>query len=113
MGGFREMGRLCSRFNPRQIPWLPVWHTERDGWQLTALFSNTLLAHQRGMTRSWVVLYYHRDGEHGQCTVVTEWHGTLSGRRVVRGREAECSRHYGSAVAVDRDAFCVDQIETG
>jgi len=27
--------------------------------------------------------------------VVTETHGPLAGRRVVRGREAECRTHYG------------------
>ena len=30
----------------------------------------------------------------GQCTVVSETHGPLAGRRVVRGREAECRAHY-------------------
>jgi len=83
------------RFNPSGESWLPVLHTVRDGWHFTALFSNTAQAHQLGRTRDWVVLYFY-DDEHaeGQHTVVTETHGPLAGRRVVRGREAECRAHY-------------------
>jgi hypothetical protein len=82
------------RFNPERQAWLPVLHTERDGWTLSALFSNTARAHELGRTRDWVILYYEHDGDEGQCTVVTETHGPLEGRRVVRGRESECARHY-------------------
>jgi len=83
------------RFNPSGESWLPVLHTVRDDWHFTALFSNTAQAHQLGRTRDWVVLYFY-DDEHaeGQHTVVTETHGPLAGRRVVRGREAECRAHY-------------------
>jgi DNA polymerase (family X) len=83
------------RFNPTGAAWLPVLHTERDGWHFTALFSNTAQAHERGRTSDWVVLYFY-DDEHaeGQHTVVTETHGPLAGRRVVRGREAECRAFY-------------------
>jgi hypothetical protein len=80
------------RFNPRHEAWLPIWHTELAGWHVTALFSNTPLAHQLGTTRDWVILYYERDGISGQCTIVTERRGPLTGRRVVRGREIECRR---------------------
>ena len=74
------------RFNPSGAAWLPVLHTERDGWHFTALFSNTALAHQLHRTHDWVVLYFY-DDQHveGQHTVVTETHGPLSGKRVVRG----------------------------
>lgn len=85
------------RFNPRHEAWLPIWHTELDGWHVTALFSNTPLAHQLGTTRDWVILYYERDGISGQCTVVTERRGPLAGRRVVRGREVECQRLFESS----------------
>jgi len=83
------------RFNPSGEAWLPVLHTTRDGWHFTALFSNTAQAHQLGRTRDWVVLYFY-DDEHveGQHTVVNETHGPLAGRRVVRGREAQCRAHY-------------------
>jgi hypothetical protein len=83
------------RFNPSGEAWLPVLHASRDGWQFTALYSNTAQAHQLGRTHDWVVLYFY-DDEHaeGQVTIVTETHGVLSGRRVVRGREAECRAHY-------------------
>jgi hypothetical protein len=83
------------RFNPRGEAWLPVDHTERDGWEFTALFSNTARAHELGRTHDWVVIAYSRDGDEGQCTVVTETQGPLQGRRVVRGREAECRTHLG------------------
>ncbi len=94
-----DSGRLPTiaprRFNASGEAWLPVLHTEREGWHFTALYSNTALAHQLNRTRDWVVLYCY-DDEHaeGQHTVVTETHGPLSGRRVVRGREAECRAHY-------------------
>lgn len=84
------------RFNPERRAWLPILHTEREGWHLTALFSNTARAHELGKTGDWVVIFYARDGDEGQCTVVTEPHGPLLGRRVVRGREAECREHYAS-----------------
>jgi putative hydrolase len=42
-----------------------------------------------------VVIYYHADNQpEGQCTLVTETHGPIEGRRVVRGREVECRAHY-------------------
>ncbi len=82
------------RFNPGARAWLPVLHGERDGWSFTALFSNTARAHELGTTRDWVILYYERDGDEDQCTVVTERHGPLAGKRVVRGREAESAAHH-------------------
>jgi hypothetical protein len=84
-----------TRFNPSQEAWLPVLHAERDGWQFTALFSNTAQAHQLKRTRDWVrIFHYDAENSEGQHTVVTETHGPLAGRRVVRGREAECRAHY-------------------
>jgi len=83
------------RFNPEGRAWLPVLHLDRKDWSFTALFSNTALAHQLGRTGDWVVIYFSRPGgpEH-QRTVVTETHGPLEGRRVLRGREADCRAHY-------------------
>jgi hypothetical protein len=83
------------RFNPSGEAWLPVLHTTRDGWHFTALYSNTAQAHQLDRTRDWVVLYCY-DDEHTerQHTVVSETHGPLVGRRVVRGRETECRGYY-------------------
>jgi len=98
-----ELRRIAPRrFNPSGEAWLPVLHSERDGWSFTALYSNTARAHELGTTRDWVVIYYERDGDEDQCTVVTERSGALAGRRVVRGREAECARaaaHRPSAAA--------------
>lgn len=85
------------RFNPDNEAWLPILHADRESWHFTALFSNTARAHELGRTDDWVVLYYY-DGDHqeGQCTIVTETHGPAAGRRVVRGREAECRRLHGA-----------------
>jgi hypothetical protein len=88
------------RFNPGKVAWLPILHTERDDRHYTALFSNTARAHERGRTGDWVVIYLDDDGADRQATVVTETHGPLAGRRVVRGRERECAEHYA---AVDGD----------
>ena len=83
------------RFNPSGKAWLPILHSQRDKWHFTALFSNTARAHDLGKTDDWVVLYFHSDlGPEVQRTVVTETSGKLQGRRVVRGREAECARFY-------------------
>ncbi|AIO70954.1 helix-hairpin-helix domain-containing protein [Burkholderia oklahomensis] len=86
-----------KRLNPRREPWLPVLHATRDDWHFTALYSNTGRAHELGRTADWVILYFY-DHEHDeyQRTVVTETRGALAGRRVVRGREAECRAHYAA-----------------
>lgn len=87
--GACELSRIAPRrFNPEGRAWLPVLHTERDGWHFTALFSNTARAHELGKTDDWVVIYADRDGEHDQSTLVTDSHAP--GGRVVRGRELEC-----------------------
>ena len=81
--------------NPEHVAWLPVMHTEADGFQFTAMFSNTATAHRLGRTHDWVVMYFHADHQpEGQCTVVTETHGELAGQRVIRGREPECRSYY-------------------
>lgn len=87
-----------KRFNPQNRAWLPILHTTRAGWHFTALYSNTARAHDLGRTHDWVVIYFyddhHREGQH---TVVSETHGSLRGKRVVRGRESECLRYYAPA----------------
>ncbi len=87
-----------KRFNPSGEAWLPILHTERGPWQFTVLFSNTARAHELGRTADWVVVYFHTDSKpEAQRTIVTEKRGELAGRRVVRGREIDCRRHYLSA----------------
>jgi len=89
-----ELRRIAPRrFNPEGEAWLPILHTERDGRHYTALYSNTARAHELNKTDDWVVLYLE-DEDQAQWTVVTEPSGPLDGKRVVRGREAECRRHY-------------------
>jgi hypothetical protein len=83
-----------KRFNREGEAWLPILHARSGDWHFTALYSNTALAHRLGRTKDWVVIYFQEDhGPEGRCTVVTETQGPMSGRRVVRGREAE-SRAY-------------------
>jgi putative hydrolase len=96
-----EAGELPTiapkRFNPSGESWLPILHHEQEGWHFTALYSNTARAHQLDRVRDWVVIYfYDSDHEEGQHTVVTETRGQLAGRRVVRGREAECRGWYAA-----------------
>jgi hypothetical protein len=83
-----------KRFNPEGEAWLPILHTSRDRWAFTVLYSNTARAHKLDKTHDWVVIYYERGGREDQATIVTATHGTLEGKRIVRGREAECERYY-------------------
>jgi len=86
-----------KRFNPEGKAWLPVLHATQDQWHYTALYSNTARAHELGRVFDWVVIYFHHDSQAElQRTVVTETHGALEGRRVVRGREDECREWYAS-----------------
>lgn len=82
------------RFNPERRAWLPILHTHRGERHYTALYSNTLRAHQANRTRDWVVLYFDSGRGERQCTVITSEFGPLAGRRIVRGREAECTEFY-------------------
>lgn len=93
-----ELQRIAPRrLNPEGKAWLPVLHTRYGPWHFTALFSNTERAHEMHRTYDWVVIYFSDDaGEDGQVTVVTERRGSLTGQRVVRGREPECGRYYRS-----------------
>lgn len=94
-GTLRRIAPL--RFNPGNVSWLPVLHTQQGAWHFTALYSNSALAHRFGRNRDWVVVYFY-DADHveRQRTVVTETHGVLAGRRVLRGREAECIDFYAA-----------------
>ena len=84
-----------KRFNPDGESWLPILHTTRGEFHFTALYSNTARAHQLHRSKDWVVLYFYDDHHHEyQHTVVTETHGALTGKRVVRGREQECLEYY-------------------
>jgi DNA polymerase (family X) len=102
--GKAEQGALPRiaprRFNPDGRAWLPVLHTERGDWHFTLMYSNTARAHELKRTREWVVVYFY-DSHHdeGQCTIVTETRGPLTGLRVVRGREAACREYYHGSVA--------------
>jgi hypothetical protein len=102
-----QAGRLRKvapkRFNPQGEAWLPVMRVERDGWSFMVLYSNTALAHKLNMTRDWVVIYYERGGIEKQVTVVTAKSGSLKGKRMVRGREAETRKYYETQNAEARN----------
>jgi len=83
-----------KRFNPDNEAWLPIMHTEEEGWNFTALYSNTARAHELDKTHDWVVIYFDQDGAEGQATVVTGRGGALEGKRIVRGRETESREYY-------------------
>lgn len=83
-----------KRFNPTGEAWLPVLHTQRDLRHYTALFSNTERAHELGTMKDWVIIYRDDKGGSGQWTVVTGRFGDTVGKRIVRGREEECSQYY-------------------
>ena len=84
-----------KRFNPDGKDWLPVLHLEQGDWSFTALYSNSARAHELNRTQDWVVIYFGKiDGREHMRTVVTETHGPLEGKRVVRGREVDCRRYY-------------------
>jgi len=94
-----------KRFNPDKAAWLPVLHTIHGPWHFTALYSNTARAHELRRTGDWVVVYFYHDGKaEGRRTVVTETQGPLRGRRVVRGREAECRGLVGASPAASATA---------
>jgi hypothetical protein len=93
-----ELRRIAPRkLNPEGKAWLPVLNTVKDGWKITALFSNTERAHELNKTHEWVVIYAEAGAGRQTCTVVTESHGLLKGLRVVRGREEECAALYGES----------------
>lgn len=89
------------RFNPDGVAWLPIMHMEKEGWSFTALFSNTLRAHELEKTSDWVILYYEKEKANGQSTIVTETSGPLKGERVARGREIECQAFYAEPKTKD------------
>ena len=94
-----ELPRIAPRrLNPGRAAWLPILHTRRGPWQVTALYSNTARAHALGREHDWVVLYaFDREHRERQHTVVTESRGPLRGKRVVRGAEHECHDFYARA----------------
>jgi len=87
------------RFNPTGQAWLPVLHTECGANHYTVLYSNTARAHEMGATHDWVVIYRDDHDGVGQWTVVTARFGALLGKRIVRGREPECTAYYAALSA--------------
>lgn len=86
---------IPRRFNPTGEAWLPILHTHRDDRHYTVHFSNSARAQELGTTHDWVVI--SRDGRGGgSWTVITSLFGSCKGRRIVRGREKDCERHYQS-----------------
>jgi len=100
----RKLPRIAPRrFNPTREAWLPVWHPVKGERHYTVLYSNTARAHETGSTHDWVVIYRDDDTNHGRWTVITANFGQLRGRRIVRGREDECSEFYKDTTTDDDD----------
>lgn len=100
----KTLARIAPRrYNPTGAAWLPVLHTTRGSAHYTALFSNTPRAHELGMTHDWVVIYRDDQDGSGRWTVITARYGALRGRRIVRGREAECEAYYAALPEAPRD----------
>jgi putative hydrolase len=89
------------RFNPEGRAWLPLLHAERGQRRYTALYSNTARAHELGMTRDWVVIYFEGGQTQGQCTVITGRRGAMVGKRFIVGRDEECLRYYAGLSGPD------------
>ncbi|HEX7573725.1 MAG TPA: helix-hairpin-helix domain-containing protein [Bacteroidota bacterium] len=94
--GARKLKLIAPKLlNPEKKAWLPILAATRKGWKFTVMFSNTATAHKLARTNDWVVVYYESGKGENQCTVVTEQRGPMKGKRVIRGREAECKKFYG------------------
>jgi hypothetical protein len=68
---------------------------ECAGFHWRAHFAQSALAHRLEQTRDWVEVRFDDGRQAGERIVLTEQHGDLAGRRVVRGREDECRTLYG------------------
>jgi hypothetical protein len=90
-----KLKKIAPReLNPEKKAWLPIMVKKYEGYKFTVMFSNTATAHNLGKTDDWVVVYYEKGKGENQCTVVTESRGPLKGKRVIRGREGECTEYY-------------------
>ena len=92
-----------KKFNPAGIAWLPILRTEREGKHYCAHYTNTAQSHQSGNVYDWVAVFREDKRAFGQWTIVTATHGPLRGKRVVRGREAECAAHYARKGQVQKN----------
>ena len=81
-----ELFTIPPRHFDRDVgTWLPVLHTTRGSWHLTALWSYMPRAYLYGRGDDPVAVYFHCDGRpEGRRTIAGAAH------RIVRGREAEC-----------------------
>ena len=92
------LGRLVTvaprKFNPTGAAWLPILRITRHGHRYCAAFANTARSHRLGHEHDWVVIYRETKADFGIWTVLTSQYGALRGKRIVRGREAECHSYY-------------------
>ncbi|MFQ3193535.1 MAG: DNA polymerase (family 10) [Colwellia sp.] len=55
------------------------------------MYSNTQPTHKLNLTLDWVLIFcYDEHHQESQYILVTETHGPLRGKRVIRGQEAAC-----------------------
>jgi hypothetical protein len=89
-----ELLEVDREFRHRAREGESVVHTTRDGRRYSAPYSQSAPAYRHGRLHDWVILDLEVPGPNLRWTVVTEWRGPMKGKRVVRGREAECFKHY-------------------
>jgi DNA polymerase (family X) len=106
-------GRLITvaprRFNPTGEAWLPVLRIKHNGRRYCVYYANSARSHQLDHLHDWVVIYCLEKEDFGRWTVITSTYGRLRGRRIVRGREAECNAHYGQAPPVQLSLLPLSQ----
>ncbi len=98
------------RFNPTGEAWLPILRVKRHGRRYCAYYANTARSHQLDHLYDWVVVFCLDKESFGRWTVLTSTYGTLRGRRIVRGQEAECKQYYGKAAPVQLSLLPLSQV---
>jgi len=105
-------GRLITvaprRFNPTGAAWLPILRLTRHGHRYCAMFANTARSHELDHDHDWVVIYRDTKAAFGIWTVLTSQYGALRGKRIVRGREAECREYYEQARPVQKSMLTAE-----
>lgn len=105
-------GRLLTvaprRFNPTGAAWLPILRITRHGHRYCAAFANTARSHQLDHAHDWVVIYRETKADFGIWTVLTSHYGRLHGKRIVRGREAECQAYYDEGQPVQQTLLAAE-----
>lgn len=109
-------GRLVTvaprRFNPTGEAWLPILrvkHNNRRYCAYYAYYANSVRSHQLDHLHDWVVVYCLDKEMFGRWTILTSTYGRLRGKRIVRGRESQCTEFYGAVAPVQLSLLPLSQ----